>query len=195
MNSSKVENPTIKSHLAFTLASGLALLVIYSLLRVALLVYDRELIGDTAVAEFIEAFYNGMRFDLRVLVCALAPLLLALLVFARWLRAAHCAGSCTGFASLTLLLGITELDFYREFHQRLNNLLFQYFEEDLYTVASMLWNGFPVARYLLAWAVSPGCWPNCSRRWICARARRSHRPRPPVRFGTRALRPFSSACW
>ena len=45
------------------------------------------------------------------------------------------------------------MDFYREFHQRLNSLVFQYLEEDLGTVSSMLWNGFPVARYLLAWAL------------------------------------------
>jgi len=59
----------------------------------------------------------------------------------------------SGVASLSLLLGITEMDFYREFHQRLNSLVFQYLEEDLGTVSSMLWNGFPVARYLLAWAL------------------------------------------
>ena len=152
MNANKLQNPTIKSHLAFTFASGLALLVIYGLLRVALLVYNHELIGDTPVSEFIEAFYNGMRFDLRVVVYACIPLLLALLN----VRAMAARGALrwwlTIFASLTLFLGITELDFYREFHQRLNSLVFQYFEEDLYTVASMLWNGFPVGRYLLAWA-------------------------------------------
>jgi phosphoglycerol transferase MdoB-like AlkP superfamily enzyme len=60
----------------------------------------------------------------------------------------------TGFASITLFLGLSELDFYREFHQRLNSLVFQYFQEDPRTVLSMLWNGFPVGRYLLAWAVA-----------------------------------------
>lgn len=154
MNSANPKTPTIKSHLAFTLASGLALLVIYGLLRVALLVYNHELIGDTPFAEFVEAFYNGMRFDLRVVVYALVPLLLALLNVRAMAARRALRWWLTGFASLTLFLGITELDFYREFHQRLNSLVFQYFEEDLYTVASMLWNGFPVARYLLAWAVA-----------------------------------------
>ena len=60
----------------------------------------------------------------------------------------------TLFASLTLFLGVTELDFYREFHQRLNSLVFQYLEEDLGTVLSMLWHGFPVLRYLLAWGLA-----------------------------------------
>jgi phosphoglycerol transferase MdoB-like AlkP superfamily enzyme len=47
-----------------------------------------------------------------------------------------------------------ELDFYREFNQRLNGLVFQYLKEDPKTVLSMLWFGFPVVRYFLAWALS-----------------------------------------
>ena len=42
---SRLFRPSIKSHLLFTLLSGLALLLLYTLLRVALLVYNRELIG------------------------------------------------------------------------------------------------------------------------------------------------------
>ena len=151
---SPVNNPTLKSHLSFTLLSAGALLALYSLLRAALLFYNRELIGDTAAMTFVEAFYNGFRFDLRLVVYAVAPLLLAVLsVRAMGARRAMRLW-LTGVASLTLLLGITELDFYREFHQRLNSLVFQYFEEDSATVASMLWNGFPVGRYLLVWALS-----------------------------------------
>ncbi|MBF7728895.1 LTA synthase family protein [Pseudomonas sp. N040] len=153
-SSAPLANPTIKSHLAFTLVSGLALLVIYGLLRVALLVYNHELMGSTPASEFLEAFYNGMRFDLRVVVYACVPLLLALFSVRAMAARRGLRLWLTGFASLTLFLGITELDFYREFHQRLNSLVFQYFEEDLYTVGSMLWNGFPVGRYLLAWALA-----------------------------------------
>ncbi|QEY64199.1 LTA synthase family protein [Metapseudomonas lalkuanensis] len=151
-SSFNLDTPTVKSHLAFTLLSAGALLVMYSLLRVALLVYNSDQIGDSPASVFVEAFYNGLRFDLRVVVFACIPLFLALLshraiaartAYKLWL---------TAFASLTLLLGIAELDFYREFHQRLNSLVFQYMQEDLGTVASMIWNGFPVGRYLLAWA-------------------------------------------
>ncbi|MBQ55083.1 MAG: hypothetical protein CMK72_09295 [Pseudomonadaceae bacterium] len=151
---SKRFTPTIKSHLTFTLLSAVALLVMYALLRVALLVYNRELIGNDTVSTFAEAFYNGFRFDLRLVVYALAPLLLSLLsVRAMAARGFHRAW-LTAFASITLFLGITELDFYREFHQRLNSLVFQYFEEDVHTVLSMLWNGYPVGRYLICWAIA-----------------------------------------
>jgi phosphoglycerol transferase MdoB-like AlkP superfamily enzyme len=151
---SRLAQPSLKSHLAFTFVSALALLLMYSLMRGALLVYNRELIGDTVASTFVEAFYNGMRFDLRVVVYACVPLLLALFS----VRAMAARGALrvwlTSFASITLFLGITELDFYREFHQRLNSLVFQYFQEDPQTVMSMLWNGFPVGRYLLAWVLA-----------------------------------------
>ncbi|WP_137817777.1 LTA synthase family protein [Pseudomonas sp. 2FG] len=153
-SSSRLLRPTVKSHLAFTLLSALVLLLMYSLLRVALLVYNRELIGVTPAATFAEAFFNGLRFDLRVVVYACAPLLLALFsVRAMAARGLHCIW-LTVFASITLFLGLTELDFYRQFHQRLNSLVFQYFQEDPQTVLSMLWHGFPVGRYLLGWALA-----------------------------------------
>ncbi|WP_077525801.1 LTA synthase family protein [Metapseudomonas resinovorans] len=153
-SSFNLDTPTVKSHLAFTLLSALALMLMYSLLRVALLVYNSDQIGDSPASVFVEAFFNGLRFDLRVVVFALVPLLLSLFsVRAMAARGLHRLW-LTLFASLTLFLGISELDFYREFHQRLNGLVFQYLQEDLGTVASMIWNGFPVGRYLIAWALT-----------------------------------------
>ena len=145
--------PTVKSHLAFTLLCALIMMVMFTLLRVALLVYNREMILDTPASTFLEAFANGLRFDLRIVVYFSIPLLLAVLsvkamamrgVLRFWLTAA---------SSLALFLGLMEMDFYREFHQRLNGLVFQYVKEDPKTVMSMLWYGFPVVRYLLSWAV------------------------------------------
>ena len=149
----RVLQPTVKSHLAFTLLCALIMMVMFTLLRVALLVYNREMILDTPASTFLEAFGNGLRFDARIVVYFSIPLLLAVLsvkamamrgVLRIWLTAA---------SSLALFLGLMEMDFYREFHQRLNGLVFQYVKEDPKTVMSMLWYGFPVVRYLLAWAV------------------------------------------
>lgn len=145
--------PTVRSHLAFTLASALLLMLMYSFLRLALLNHNSELLGDTSSADLFEAFFNGLRFDLRVVVYICAPLLLSLLsVRAMAARKAHVVWLSVA-ASLSLLLGVTEMDFYREFHQRLNSLVFQYLQEDLGTVSSMLWHGFPVGRYLLVWGL------------------------------------------
>jgi phosphoglycerol transferase MdoB-like AlkP superfamily enzyme len=143
--------PSVKSHLAFVALSGLLLMVLLSLLRLALLIYNREMILDTPLSVILEGFGNGLRFDLRLTAYVLAPLLLCLVsvramaargVMRVWLVLASC---------VVILLGCMELDFYREFHQRLNGLVFQYVKEDPKTVLSMLWYGFPVVRYLLAW--------------------------------------------
>ncbi len=148
--------PTVKSHLAYILLSGVAMMVLLSLLRLALLIYNREMILDTPASTFVEAFGNGLRFDIRLVVYVLIPLVLALLsaramaargLFRFWL---------TLTSSLIVFFGFMELDFYREFHQRLNGLVFQYVKEDPKTVLSMLWYGYPVARYLIGWAV--GTW-------------------------------------
>ncbi|CAM3981783.1 hypothetical protein CCOS865_01734 [Pseudomonas reidholzensis] len=143
--------PTLKSHLAYTLLCGLVIMLMLSLVRLGLLVYNSDMIGDTPAATVAEGFLNGLRFDLRVVVYLSIPLLLAILspaamaargLFRAWLTIA---------ASTVMFLGLLEMDFYREFHQRLNGLVFQYVKEDPKTVMSMLWYGFPVVRYLLAW--------------------------------------------
>lgn len=149
-------SPTLKSHLAYTLLSGLVIMLMLSLVRLALLVYNSDMIGDTPYSTVAEGFLNGLRFDLRVVVYISIPLLLALLspwlmarrgLFRLWLTIA---------SSVVMFLGLMEMDFYREFHQRLNGLVFQYIKEDPKTVMSMLWYGFPVVRYILAWLV--GTW-------------------------------------
>ncbi|WP_409281324.1 LTA synthase family protein [Pseudomonas defluvii] len=153
---SRALQPTVKSHLAYTLLSGLVIMLMLSLVRLALLVYNSDQIGNTPVSTLAEAFANGLRFDLRLVVYLCVPLMLALLsvramaargLFRFWL---------TVTASVAMFLGLMEMDFYREFHQRLNGLVFQYVKEDPKTVLSMLWYGFPVVRYLLAWAF--GTW-------------------------------------
>ena len=175
------------SHLFFMASSLLVLMLAYSLLRLALLIHNREQIGEATTAMLAEAFVNGLRFDLRLAILALIPLLLALpslrmmtrgrAFFRRWL---------TAFASITVFLGIVELDFFREFNQRLNGLLFQYLQEDPGTVMSMIWHGFPVLRYLLAWAAA-----SYLLGWIFTRLDRCAQTRPesvhvsPARFSFR----------
>ncbi|MFC0665915.1 LTA synthase family protein [Azotobacter chroococcum] len=145
---------SLGQHLAFTLACAAVLMALYSLLRLALLLYNGEQIGTASATTLAEAFLNGLRFDLRLVVYVCAPLLLAM-ASRRAMRARALLRTwLTLLASLTLFLGVLELDFYREFHQRLNGLVFQYLKEDPQTVLSMLWHGFPVLRYLSAWLLA-----------------------------------------
>ncbi|QMV62866.1 LTA synthase family protein [Pseudomonas berkeleyensis] len=145
---------SIGSHLAFILGSALCMLLLFALARAGLLAYNHALIADTPASTFVEAFLNGARFDLRLIVYLCVPLSLSLLsVRAMRARRLHVTW-LTVASSLCLFLAVTELNFYREFHQRLNSLVFQYMQEDLGTVTSMIWNGFPVLRLLLVWALA-----------------------------------------
>ena len=105
------------------------------------------------VSDWCHAFATGLRFDLRVIAIICLPLVLGTLFPAALnARRFYCLW-LTLWSSLSVFLGLLELDFYREFHQRLNNLVFQYLKEDPSTVLSMLWHGFPVVRYLLGWLI------------------------------------------
>jgi len=144
----------LAAHLRFTFACALALLALFALLRLGLLLFNRELIGSTPLASFVEAFGNGLRFDLRLTVYILLPLLLGVLSMRVMAARGLLRLWLSVCASLTILLGLIELNFYREFHQRLNSLVFQYLQEDPATVLSMLWHGFPVLQLLASWGVA-----------------------------------------
>ena len=142
---------TLKSHLVFTAVSVVLWLLLLSGLRGLLLAYNQEMLGSTSTADLVEAFSNGLRFDLRLVVYISVPLVLGMLI--PWLMNQRRAlvAWLTFSAAISILLGIIELDFYREFHQRLNSLVFQYLNEDPATVLSMIWHGFPVVTLLSAW--------------------------------------------
>lgn len=145
--------PSALQQLGFFTLSTLVLMIVYSLLRYALFQYNYELVGDTPNATFVEAFINGLRFDGKMVAFIMIPIGLTFLcrpimgwrfIQRLWLTIAAC---------IAIFLGVLELDFYHEFHQRLNSLVFQYIREDPKTVLSMIWYGYPVVKYMLAWAI------------------------------------------
>ena len=142
---------TLSSHVLFTIASVVLWLILLTALRGLLLAYSHEMLGGASTADLIEAFTNGLRFDLRLIVYVSIPLVLSIII--PWLMNHRriLVAWMTFTAAISILLGIVELDFYREFHQRLNSLVFQYLNEDPATVLSMLWHGFPVITLLSAW--------------------------------------------
>ena len=146
-----LSKPSALQQLGFFALSTLILMILFSLLRYALFKYNYELVVDTPMPAFYEAFLNGLRFDGKITAFIMIPIALTFLsttlmgcrfIQRLWLTIAACIG---------IFLGVLELDFYREFHQRLNSLIFQYIREDPRTVLSMLWNGYPVIKYLIAW--------------------------------------------
>jgi phosphoglycerol transferase MdoB-like AlkP superfamily enzyme len=101
-----------------------------------------------------KSFLVGLRFDLAVSAYLIILLTLPLLMLpARgklWSRRLFLV-----VFSLLLLLGVAEAEFYREFSVRFNNLVFEYLKHpDI--VSGMIWDGYPVVRYLAAWATLTG---------------------------------------
>jgi phosphoglycerol transferase MdoB-like AlkP superfamily enzyme len=139
----------IRAQIGFLLGSALVFLVMFSLLRAMLLYRNFDLTADISASEIVRAFGIGVRFDLVVVCYCMLPLVFTLLVRSRpgWRKLCLVwLGVC---GAVCIFLGIAELEFYREFHARLNSIAFQYLKEDPKTVISMLWYGFPVVRYLL----------------------------------------------
>jgi phosphoglycerol transferase MdoB-like AlkP superfamily enzyme len=137
--------------LLFLLGIIMTLVMTQFCLRWLLLFYNHDLTTTASIRELFNAFIIGSCFDLIVATYISIPLVIAMLLpnglSPRWLFVIW----VTLLGSLVVFLGVLELDFYHEFHARLNSLVFQYMREDASTVISMLWNGFPVIKYTMLW--------------------------------------------
>ncbi len=149
---------SLLSHGIFLLLSSLILLSLFTLLRAILILYNYELVVDTSSDEILHAFFMGLRFDLRLTVIASIPLIFALLSYTAMAWRSIYKIWLLVFISVVSFFGLVELDFYHEFHQRLNSLVFQYLEQDPDTVLSMLWHGFPIVKMGLVWIVIILCY-------------------------------------
>ncbi len=142
---------TLAGHGLFTCFVVLVLLLVFSMARLGFYYYNNNLAVDVSGRDILDSFLIGVRFDGMVTSILCVPLLAGFL----WPSSIALRKSLvlwfTFVTSVVIFFCITELDFYREFHQRLNSLVFEYVRQDPATVISMLWRGFPVLRYLLLW--------------------------------------------
>ncbi|MCB1614416.1 MAG: sulfatase-like hydrolase/transferase [Pseudomonadales bacterium] len=145
------QNPrfSLKSDLAFIAITVLWLLVFQGILRSLFLYFHADLARDIPGETVLSAFGIGLRFDMIIAVYGLLPLLFAFLSPLTEKRRRIIRIWLTVYGTLLAFLAVLELDFYQEFHQRLNSLVFEYVKEDPETVLSMIWYGFPVIRYLI----------------------------------------------
>ncbi|MEG0243945.1 MAG: LTA synthase family protein, partial [Pseudomonas sp.] len=111
--STRLLQPTVKSHLAYTLLCALVMMVMLSLLRLGLLVYNSDMMLDTPASTFLEAFVNGLRLDLRLVVYLSIPLILALFSVRAMAARGFFRLWLTVVSSIALFLGLMEMDFYR----------------------------------------------------------------------------------
>ena len=127
-----------------------------ALLRGILLYTNLGLAEQLPLVDLARSFLVGLRFDL-IITCILGlPLVLALLLPGGLGRRRLALLWLGATGAITLFAGVSELEFYREFHTRLNSIAFHYLQEDAATVSSMIWNGYPVVRYLLLWLLLSG---------------------------------------
>ncbi|MFH2047002.1 MAG: LTA synthase family protein [Pseudomonadota bacterium] len=155
-NAKSAAGYSVLSDTTYILGSSTILLLLFALSRTLLLFRNSNLIGNTPISDLLMSYAIGFRFDLIMTSYTMIPLLLGMLIpvglyhrkiWNFWLGIA---------IILFSFLAVLELDFYHEFHTRLNSLVFQYIKEDPKTVMNMLWYGFPVVRYLLLCGVLTG---------------------------------------
>ena len=119
----------------FLLGYGLSFLGVMALLRTILLYMNLDLADKIPNVDLARTFLLGLRFDL-IIACILGtPLVLALLLphgLGRR-RLARLWLGVTG--AVTIFAGVTELEFYRQFHTRLNSIAFHYLQEDSATAS------------------------------------------------------------
>ena len=147
-NASTHQRNTFAADTLYLLLNAVVFIVLFTIARGLLLWRNNHLLGDIPLADVVTAFATGFRFDLIMSCYALAPLVIAMLLPSGLSRRRWCNCWLIAIAFIYSFLAALELDFYREFHARLNSLVFQYVKEDPKTVVSMLWYGFPVLRYL-----------------------------------------------
>jgi phosphoglycerol transferase MdoB-like AlkP superfamily enzyme len=164
---------TVGADLGFILGCAAVFIVLFAIARGLLLQHNSALIADIPWRDVLTAFGVGFRFDLIMTCYALTPLVLAMLLPGGLGRRRWCLVWLGCAALLYSFLAVLELDFYGEFHARLNSLVFQYIKEDPKTVVSMLWYGFPVLRYLAMVAAL-----TLATIWALQRVDRATRSRP-----------------
>ena len=140
----------------FLFGCASAYLIVAALLRGILLYTNISLAEQVPSSDLFNSFLVGLRFDL-IITCIVGMPLVFALPFPNGLGKRKIAIFWLGIlGSITIFAGVTEIEFYREFHVRLNSIAFHYMQEDTSTVSSMIWNGYPVVQYLLLWAFLSG---------------------------------------
>jgi phosphoglycerol transferase MdoB-like AlkP superfamily enzyme len=140
---------SVRADVAFIGGALLVFMVLFAIARAMLLLRNLPLAADVPTLELAKAFVVGLRFDLAMSSYVLVPLVLGMLLPGGLSRRAPWNIWLALVTVIFCFLAVLELDFYKEFHARLNSLVFQYIKEDPGTVLNMLWFGFPVVRYLL----------------------------------------------
>ena len=129
----------------------LFLLLIFAALRGMLLLRNSLQATGIDPGTLAKSFLVGLRFDIAISSYLLIPFFLCLVLFPIGCRKALLSVFC-GTVGFFIFSGLAEIEFYRELEMRFNTLVFEYLSHPK-IVAGMVWEGYPVFRYLLLWAL------------------------------------------
>ncbi len=135
------------------LGTAVLLTAFFELWRGILLVLLESPQPPIPASVWIEAFLVGVRFDFAMASYVALPVYL--LAVLPWIGATRNRVSCTiliGFvsiaAALTFFLHLADIEFFRFFNTRLNGMALQWADTPGFMV-TMIWQTYPVVRYLL----------------------------------------------
>lgn len=145
-------------NLAFITSLFVLLVVWFELARLGLVLLNRPLFSSIQFGEIASAFIVGLRFDVATACLLLAPI--AVLVFlpgapldrSPRMRRVFLWVFGVLMALLTYLL-IAEFEFFHEFQVRYNQIVITYMDQPA-TVGGMIWQGYPIVSYTLAWGAA-----------------------------------------
>jgi phosphoglycerol transferase MdoB-like AlkP superfamily enzyme len=140
----------VSSEVILTVCIYLLLLLLFSIQRGMMVWRNFNQAADIPFVTVAKSFFVGLRFDMAISSYLLMPLFLLLLVLKGpwrvWLLRLLCV-----MVSVIVLLGLAELEFYRELEMRFNSLVFEYLSHPK-IVGGMIWQGYPVFQYLVIWS-------------------------------------------
>ena len=148
---------SLPAELVFIVQIFLLWMMLFTAFRAGLLIRNALLFTSTPVQTLFGSFLVGARFDCLVTCQLLLPLLAWLLIpLLGWQYRARLIQLLPLVLALLwsplIFLSMAEWEFYREFHDRFNNLAIQYITDDPSTVLSMIWHGYPVLWYFVSGA-------------------------------------------
>jgi phosphoglycerol transferase MdoB-like AlkP superfamily enzyme len=141
-------NPVIE----YLLAVLILFMTMFTLYRLSLLLTNIDLFKNIPIPVIVKAFIVGWRFDLAVTLYPLSLFFVLNYLFyffgrARWLRTFNNI-YLTAVFLIYLFLNITEIEFFRYFHVRLNSYIMNW-EKNIGFILKMIWESYPVIPYLL----------------------------------------------
>ncbi|MFH0883407.1 MAG: sulfatase-like hydrolase/transferase [bacterium] len=146
--------------LRYCCAVAALLILIFELIRMALLIRYAPLAQGIPPGVLLKSFLVGLRFDLTVTGYIIAPVaLFGMLPWIGWSssRVMRWIGRTwmIVFGSIAMFAGIVDMEFFGQFNSRLNHIVFGWTDTPLLSL-KIVWEAAPIVPYVVAWMILAG---------------------------------------